>query len=411
MKTPQNTALLAILLGALSTFTAISIDGVLPALPAMARQFDVGYGVVKYVVSVFMLGVALGHLIHGPLSDRFGRKPVLVGAAVLFVAGSAGCAAATSMEQVFALRLLQGMMGCAGQIVSRAVIRDIATRDNAARLMSYVMAVHGGMPLVVPIAGAFIVSAYGWPANFKAMAIFGAAACLSALFLLRETQTRPDPHALMPGRMLTNYTLIIRNRVFWGYLLCAVSAYCGLAAFLTGSSTVLIAFMGLTRETYAYLFSLTMFGHLLGLLVGARLVRRIGLDRVLGLGCVCVLAFGLAIGAMGWARIDTPAAIIAPMFFFMAGFALIAPQAAAGAISPFPEIAGAASSLMGFILFMFVAGTGALVSLLEDGTQRPMTTMVLVSGLVGIVAYRLFVRRNTVRAPFPISADSDKPRP
>lgn len=389
----QNVALLAILLGALSTVTTVSMDGVLPALPAMARYFRVDDGTIKYTVSVFMLGIAFGQLIHGPLADRFGRKPVLIVAAALFVASSLGCAMATSIETLLSLRFLQGMMACAGQIVSRAVIRDIATRDNAARMMSYVMVVHGGMPMVAPIISAWLITAFGWNASFKGMAIYAAGAGLCALLLLRETLRHPDTQALKPARMIGSYGVIIRNRQFWGYLLCTVSAYGGLAAFLTGSSPVLITMMGVTPETFAYLFSITMVGHLLGLLLGARLVRRMGLDRVLGLGCAGVLVFGLIMAVLGWARVDTPAAIVIPMFFFMAAFALIAPQGSAGAISPFPEIAGTASSLMGFVLFVFVAGSSALLSLLEDGTQRPMTAMVLISGMIGFVAYMLIIRR------------------
>ena len=379
--TRQAFLLLIVLLGMLTALAPLSVDPILPSLPAIAESLATDTATAQLNLSALMVGLALGQLIYGPMSDRFGRKPVVLAGLAVYIGAAIGCANADSIETLIAFRLVQGFAACAGHILPRAIVRDRFDREDAARLLSYILVVHGVAPLVGPILGAYLGVTFGWHSVFWFNVAFGVTLLVLLWTFLRESIAARDPDALRLGRLAGNYRMIFRHPVFLGYTMCAGYAYGGLLAFLTASPAVIIVHLGESAENYAYYYATTMLGYMVGNWTGARLVRRLGIDRLVIAGAVLMALAGMAMAVPAWLGVDAIAVIVASMFCFMFAFSLVVPQSQAAALSPFPHIAGTASSLMGFIQLGIAALTGFLVSLLDDGTQLPMATAIAIVGL------------------------------
>ncbi len=384
--------LLALLLGTVIAMPPYSIDTSLPALPAMAEAFGVGSGVMQITLSAVMLGSAMGQLVAGPLSDRFGRRPVLLAALAVFTLSSAACVFATEIESLALFRLLQGFSVAGCRVLPRAVARDLFDREDAARLLSYMMVVGGTAPIAGPLIGGYFTVWFGWWAVFAFMAAYCAMVLAFVAVFFRETLPARDYAALRPGRLARNFALILHNRTFWAYLACNMCITGGLFAFLAGSSLALIRFLGETPEQFGFDFAAVMVVAMTFNYVGARLIGRLGIDRLLFVGAMMAAAAGLAMVGLAVAGIATVAAIVAPMAVFMAGYSLIVPQATAAALSPFPETAGAASSLLGVLQICVGTTAATLVGVLDDGTQLPLTIAVGTAGVGVLMAYIFLVR-------------------
>jgi DHA1 family bicyclomycin/chloramphenicol resistance-like MFS transporter len=385
--------ILLILLSMLTALTALSIDPTLPSMPNVAETFGIESATAQLSLITFMLGLALGQLVIGPLADRIGRRPVILLSLVVYISAAIGAALAPDIETLAGFRLVQGLAACAGQILPRTVIRDKFESIDAARMLSYVMMIHGVAPIVGPVFGAHLAIAASWRAVYWFHVAYGGLVFILAWFLLAETLERADPRAFNLARMARTYAAVLRNRVFYGHMLCGLGCYAGLFVYLTTSSAVVVGHFGKSGETYAYLFALTMSGWLIGNLVSARLVGSWGIERLIRVGSAGSAVAALTMPALAWGGVDDVWAIVAPMFFYMTTFSLVVPPSQAAALTPFPEVAGAASSLMGFIQLCAGAVIGAGVGQFDDGSQIPMVTAIGITGLGPAAAYWLFVRR------------------
>lgn len=393
MKTFDNSGIAALM--ALTTVaTVIGIDGTLPAMPAIAAAFEADQAAVQFTLSMFLIGIAIGQLIHGPLSDRFGRKPALVFGLLLNVVATAGCAMSTSIEMLAAFRLLHGVSAATGWIISRAVIRDLFDRQQAARMMSVMLFFHGLAPLIAPIVGAHLTVALGWNAMFIFITVYTAIVSVVFMVFFKETIKERDPGALKIGPMLRNFGTVARSVPFWGYTACSAAAYGILFSFLGASAYVIITFFGESETDYGYMFAACMFGNMLCMIASARLVNRFGVDGLLRFGVGIAVVSGFILAGFAWAGIHHWLAVIGPMAFCMTSFAFIFPQAVAGALQPFPQIAGAASSLTGFVQQVVGAVTGVVVAALSDGNQLWLAQGVLFWSVFGLAAYWFIVRHN-----------------
>ena len=386
---------ISVLLALTSMATAIGIDGTLPAMPAMVEGLGTTRTLVQLSLSMFMVGVAVGQPFPGPLSDRFGRKPVIVGGLLLTAVAALGSAFAESVEVLSGFRLLHGIAAASGFIVARAVVRDRYERAAAARVLSLVLFFFCFGPLIAPIVCAHLTVSLGWNAMFVFIAAYSAGVALLFWLVFRETLERPDPGALRIAPMLRNFAEISRSVPFWSYTGCAAASYGILFSFLSASPHVIITFFGETETAYAYMFAGCMIGSMLGMLSSARLVGRFGVDRLLRWGVWSASLFGLLLAGLGWAGIHHWLAVIGPMFFSMFAFSFIYPQSVAGALQPFPHVAGAASSLVGFTQQIVGAAAGMIVAALTtDGTQMALAHGVLVSSLFALAVYAFAVRRH-----------------
>jgi len=392
------------LLTALVALGPLSTDLYLPSLPGMARSFAAPVAEIQLTLSVFLVGLALGQLAYGPLSDRFGRRPVLLVGLALYGLASLACLLAPGIGLLIVLRFLQALGACAGPVICRAVVRDVHGRDGAARIYAYMGAAMALAPTLGPILGGFLELWFGWRAAFAVMTLYGAAGLAIVALALPETNQAPDLHAALPRHMLSNYVSLLRHRPYLGYVLCCTFAYGGIFAFISGSSFVLVERIGLPPSAYGFCFAAVVLGYVVGTLGAGRLTRRLGVDRLIRAGGAIAAVSGLAMAGLAWnvaagSRIAGALSIVLPMLVYMIGIGLILPSALAGAIGPFPRRAGAASALLGFTQMATAAALGGIIGLLHDGTARPMVGAIALAAFVVLLAHRFLARAGGAASP------------
>ncbi len=381
---------LTFILGALSAFAPMSIDMYLPSLPAIAREFGATTASVQLTLSAFFLGLAIGQVLYGPLADRFGRKPPLYFGLTLYVLASVGCALATSIESLVALRFVQAFGGCAGVVIARAAVRDLFDQQGSARMLSMMMLVMGAAPMLAPLAGGWLAATVGWRAIFWTLSGFGIACAVFTLTGLPET--RPG-YTVRPGvgAALRGYGRLLADRRFLGYTLAGGFAQAGMFAYISGSPFVFIEVYGVPSEAYGWLFGVNALGLITASQVNARLVARLGSDRLLARANAANALFGLALVVVAWTGIGGFAGLLVPLFGYIASLGFSFPNAAAGAMAPFPEQAGSASALLGTVQFSIAAGAGAVVGMSHDATALPMAVVIAACGVTAFVVQRSLV--------------------
>jgi len=389
-----DSLLVAVLLTLAVGMGPMSTDFYLPSLPTIGIALATDVATVQLTLSVFLAGFAVAQLVYGPLSDRFGRRPALLTGFGLFTLASVGCAVATSIEMLVVARLLQALGACAGPVLGRTVVRDVYGREGAARMLAYIGAAMALAPLIGPIIGGYLTIWFGWRANFVVLALYGATAFAGVLLALDET----NPHlgeTTGPAQMLRNYLGFLRHRPYVGYVLCHTSTYCGLFAFISGSSFVFINVLGLSPDRYGLCFAAAVAGYILGAVISGRIVKRVGLERMVPIGALVCAASGLAMAGIAVSGFAIVWTILAPMMVYMFGVGFVLPNAMAGALGPFPTRAGAASALLGFTQMGIAALVGVGVGAAFDGTARPMAVTVALSGMAAVFFHRFLVRKAT----------------
>ena len=397
MLAPDRAAM-TLLLGALVATAPLAMDIYLPSMPAMTRALGATADEVQLTLSVYMFGWGVAQLLAGPLSDRFGRRPALLGGLAVFTAGSVASAFAPTLGALVVARFFQAIAVAVVAVVPRAIVRDLHDGEKAAHMLSTMMLVLGVMPVVAPILGAELHLAFGWRANFAVVALYGAALLALVFLKLPETLAQRDATALAPATMMRNWRRALASRQYVGYTVAIAASMSGLFAFLAGSAFVFVEAMGRGERTYSLYFALVMIGTFVGTAVSRRVIRRIGIVRMVRAGTLALLASGSAMAALAWLHVAHPLAVVVPMFAFMAAYMCTVPQATAGALTPFPEIAGSAASLMQFVQFVTAASTALVVGLAFDGTARPMASAIALAGLVAFLAIRWFVSDRSAAA-------------
>ncbi len=378
---------LTLLLGLLVSFAPITIDLYLPALPVMTADLMTNTESMQLTLSVYMVGFALAQTFFGPISDRFGRKPtILIGTSVYLIA-SVACALATSVEQLIIFRLFQSIGAAAAPVVARAVVRDMFTREEAAKTYAVVTTVTAIAPVVAPVLGGVIVVWLGWRANFWVLTGFGTTAMLLVIFLLPETNRVPDPSATRFSRMLINFATMLRNRAYLGYLLTVMGTFGGLFAYLIGASFVLVGELGMTELEFGISFSGASVGFMGGAFLGSRIVRRLGIERMCLIGTAFTALAGTLILSLIWGGTVTAASVMIPTVIYFFGMGLSQPNIQAGAISPFPHMAGAAASLLGLAQYV---SAGIFSIVIGIFAFDPTLLLATVMGGAGIFAFVIF---------------------
>src|SRR5229473_5586052 len=293
MLAPDSRAFV-ILLGALTALTALSIDMSLPALPRLTIVFATTPDKAQLTLSVFLIGFAIGQLAYGPISDRFGRRPVLLFGLVVYTLGGIGCALAGSIDQLILCRLLQGLGGCVGRVMGPAIVRDEFHAQKGAQVLSYVTLVMALAPLLAPVIGGYLLVFADWQAIFLSLAVFGAIVLIVIAARFAESSKHPDPQATQIPTLLRNYGRFLANRFCLGYALINCFVFAGLFSYISGSSFVFIEVFGLPGHVYGMLFGVTAFALMAGAGLNGRLLRRQPPKTVLRAGLAIVLLGGAA---------------------------------------------------------------------------------------------------------------------
>ena len=381
---------MTLLLGALIGVAPFTMDIYLASMPSMTEALAATPEEVQLTLSVYMYGWGFAQLVAGPLSDRHGRRPALLYGLAVFVAASIACALSRNVYVLIAARLAQALSLAPIAVVPRAVVRDLHSGDKAAHMLALMGVVLGIAPVAAPIVGSHVHVLFGWQANFILVALYGAVLWAFVLRTLPETLARRDVDATRPRVVLANYRRLLRSRTFCGYMLVAASGFSGLFAFIAGSAFVFVSVLGESERGFGLMFGVVMLGNITGSTLGSRLVPRLGIERMVRMGTSLMVVAGLALGGLALAGASHPLAIIVPMFAFMVSFMLTMPPATAGALTPFPQIAGSASSLLAFCQFLTASTAALIVGLTFDGTARPMALAIAAASVAAFASFRLF---------------------
>ncbi|MER7207026.1 multidrug effflux MFS transporter [Streptosporangium sp. NPDC000239] len=365
-------------LGALSAFGPLSMDLYLPVLPELGRALRTTDALAQMTMSMCMVGLALGQLLAGPISDRIGRRrPLLLGVATYAVA-SVLCALAPGIWSLIGFRLVQGLAGAAGLVIARAMVRDLFDGDEAAKVFSLLMLVGGLAPVVAPLAGGQLARFTDWRGMFVALAVIGVLLFLAGLTLPEtlEKQARHTGGLRETGRQ---FTVLVRDRVFVGYAMLLALAGCSLFLYITLSPFVLQEGYGVTAQTFSAIFAVNSVGIVLGGNVNGLLVGRYGARRMLGSGLVVGLVGAVAALAgvlAGWGLYG----LLPGLFLAVASVGMSTPNANALAMTPHGERAGTASAMLGVLQFLLGAVVPPLVSL-AGASALSMTLAICVTSV------------------------------
>lgn len=382
---------LLLILGALSAFGPLAIDFYLPSFPALARAFATDVEHVQLSLASYFVGLAIGQLIYGPMADRFGRrKPLLVGVA-LFSLASLACALAPSLEWLIAARFVQALGGCAGMVVSRAVVRDMCDPISSAKVFSQLMLVMGLAPILAPLAGGLLLSSLGWPSIFICLTLFSFTCLLAVAKWLPETLADDAPPAPLRGA-LGEYKRLFADLPFMGYALTGGFAIAGMFAYIAGSPFIFIELYGIPAEHYGWLFGSNALGFILVAQLNAWLVARHGPAYWLGKTVWFYLACGLGLLLVALSKPLALWPLLIPLFGCIASLGILLPNASACAMAGQGKHAGSASALLGSVQFVIAASAATMVGVLHDGSAWPVAAVIFSCGVLA-VGFSLFTRR------------------
>ncbi len=385
-------ALLA-LLTALSAFGMLATNLYLPSLPSLARALNTDARGAQATLSVFLAGFAVAQLIAGPLSDRYGRRPVLLAGAALYAAASALCAMAQSLDAMLALRVVQAVGACAGTVLVRAILRDLYQGPALTRAFAIITTFMAAAPGFSPLIGGVIETGWGWRANFIVIAGFAALAGLAAWRWIGETNRHPIIR-LSPAAMTRDYLLLLVRPAFIGPAAAVALALGGLFAYFAATPALFVGQLGLTPAQFGLIPAGTVPAVFLGGALAPRLARRLGERTAIFLALTLMLAGGVLMTVLFMTQPPGLVMAIAPFVLFLLGLGLINPLATAAAVRPFPHHAGTASALIGFLQMAAGTLTTLTSTLLPLPSNLPLPVTILACATLGIGLYALAPRQD-----------------
>jgi MFS transporter, DHA1 family, multidrug resistance protein len=390
---------LTLLLSFLTALGPLSMDMYLPSLPEIGGALHAPTPEVQLTISSYLFGFAAGQIFYGPVSDRFGRRPVLLAALVLYAFASIGCAAAQSIEGLIALRFLQAVGGAGAIVLARAVVRDIYSGVRAGRELSLMGAITGVAPIVAPVIGGGLQTWFGWRATFVLLVIFAAIVGSATARLLPETLQHPTKARFSFSALGALYGSVAVHRGFLANLVILTTAFIGLFAWISGAPIVMQGTTyGLSPFVFGVTFAMGAAGYVLGTFIAARIVMRLGLDRMIGIGTAAMACGGLIMAAVVALALSQVLWFVGAMTIYLTGLGLALPATMAGALTPFPDRAGTASSVMGFIQQSGAAITAAAVGLYLGHSAWPVASVV---AAMGCLSFTIWLVTRRVRAGGP----------
>lgn len=385
------------LLALLMAMTAIgpaTLNILVPALPSLVRVLQTDADTVQLTVSLYLISIAIAQLLLGPLSDRFGRRPVVLAGLTLNMLASLAAIAVTSIDALIATRVLQAIGAATGIVMGRTIIRDLYERDRAASMIGLVTTAMVVAPMVSPLIGGILDTLFGWQAIFLFIALLSSLVLLWAVPVLPET--RPASVAEAPGRLWRETRALLGNAKFYAYVLAGALGSAPFFTFLGGGPHVAVTLMGRSSAEYGLWFVINSFGYMSGNFTASRLSQRFGVNAMIT-GGVAVELVGTSITCALVATMPGggPAIVFLPQFIISYGNGLLLPNAIAGAVSVRPQAAGTAAGMTGFAqMAMGAAATQVIgIALVGASTAMPLAWMMLAEAVATGLVFGLLVRR------------------
>ncbi|MBC3921026.1 multidrug effflux MFS transporter [Undibacterium sp. CY18W] len=367
----------------------LSTDLYLASLPSLATVFAVPASTVQLTLSLFVAGFGGAQLVIGPLSDRYGRRPVVIAGLSLYLLASLLCGASQSIGMLIFARFLQALGCCSAVIIARAIVRDAYAPQDSVRVISKASSWVSAAPLLGPILGSFLQVHLGWRAAFVVHALLATALLIMVIARLPETNLYKDPKATELSGLARNYRIVLGSPLFWAYALPGALSYGSIFVFISGASFVLIKVLALPTGWFGYCFAFGVSGYLSGTVVCRRLHARFGTKLTLRIGSSLSLAAGAIFLAMVLAGMQHWAMIPPVMFMTMGAHGINFPISQSNSVSPFPQQAGTAAGLMGalYMLVAFIVGT--IVGGTHNGTVYPLAIIACSMGSLIFIAARV----------------------
>lgn len=379
-----------IILGALTALGPLSIDAYLPGLPQLTADFNATASAAQLSITACLVGLGLGQLVGGPLSDAFGRRRPLLFGLGLYVATSVLCAVVTSIWMMIALRLLQGIGGAIGIVIANAVVRDRHSGDAAARFFSLLLLVTGLAPVLAPILGGQLLRFTTWAGIFIALAVVAAVMMAAVAFAFPETLPVEHRQGGGLGVIGSTFALLLSDRVFVGYMLACGFSFSAMFSYIAGSPFVLQEIHGFSPQGYSVVFGVNALGLVIAAQVGGRIVHRVGRYALLGVG-VAGSAFGGLAVLLSVLTGDSLMLLLTGMFIVVAGVGLVMPNSMALALQNNGEVAGSAAALMGLVMYFIGALSAPLAGLAGSSNALPMAVTIAVLGAAALVSFFLLI--------------------
>ena len=365
--------LVVVILAALLGIQPITTDLYLPALPALTGSFSAPMSQAQLTLSALLLAFGVSQLVWGPLSDRFGRRPILLCGLAAYLVAAIGSAMAPSMEQLIVWRAVQGAAMGAVVMCARALVRDLYPPQDGARIMSKGLSGLGALACISAPVGGLLAQYHGWRAALLAVAVFGASALVLVVLRFKETLMAKNPQALQPAILLKTWKNILGNPTFLAFSALSAASYGGLFTFLASSSFVFITLLGLSKTQFGMVMFFNSISYVAGTFLCRRLLLRFSVQQTIAIAAFISLGGGTLMGSLAWAGVVNVWAVVLPLGLFMVGHGIHQPCGQSGAIGPFPQSAGAASAMNGFFMMVVAFGIGSWLGVRMDGTVLPLT--------------------------------------
>ncbi|MFH0256593.1 Bcr/CflA family multidrug efflux MFS transporter [Vibrio rumoiensis] len=389
---PKSSFVLFLILGSIGLLTPFAIDMYLPAMPTIASDLMVNHGMVQGTLTAYTAGFALGQLLHGPLADSYGRRPILMGGIVFFAIASIICATTTSIEALLYTRFAQGFAGAAAAVIVQAIVRDMFNKEEFARAMSFITLVITISPLLAPMIGGHLAVWFGWRSIFTVLALVSFMVLMAVLFKIPETLAPENKQPLRFKTTMRNYFKLITNPVAFGLIFCGAFSFSGMFAFITAGSFVYIDIYGVQPEYFGYLFALNVIGMVAMTSFNGRAVRKMGSHWMLRFGLWCQTFAGVAL-LISWLCGFGLWAIVPCVILFVGTISIIGSNSMGLLLSSYPQMAGTASSLAGTLRFGLGAAISALIAFLPSGYVWPMVMSMFLCAVLSASCYWLLSRK------------------
>jgi MFS transporter, DHA1 family, multidrug resistance protein len=388
---------LVALIGTMSIFGPLCIDMYLPALPDLSSQLHVGASAAQLTLTACVVSMATGQLVLGPISDRVGRRPPMLAGLAAFLVSSAACAIAPNIYALASFRLIQGLGGAAGIVISRSIVRDLRSGPALARFYATLMLATGLGPVLAPQIGSWILAVTSWRGVFAALAVFGAILLALVWWRVPETLAPAARSSDSVWRALGATALVSRDRTFLGYALSCALAMGAVFSYVAGSSFVLQNVYRLSPQMYGLIFALTGCAMVAGAQLSGRLTGRIGPASLLSAGLGTMTAGGVLLLLVVVSRAAGLAGVIPAIIMIMAGWGLVGPNALALGMQRYPQSAGAASAVIGFLQFTVAAIVAPLPGIRGTADPLPMAVLLVAFPAVAIATMLVVPARTAAR--------------